>query len=405
VSDIINERRGFRAGDILRVRTVADPQVSPDGSRVAYVVTSVDAAVDEFRSHIWIAPLVGGEPRQLTRGPHKDSAPRWSPDGKTLAFVSNRAAPGESGDAATRPGQIWLIGESGEPWRLTETVRGASSTAWSPDGQTIAFITKTRLAGETKRDDERTPVEKHAPRVIRDLVYRFDGEGQFDDTFAHLWTIPASGGPARQLTHGDFGDAEPQWSRAGREIVLLSYREADRGEQRRKDVWVVETASGAARKLTASKGPSQWPTLSPDGATIAYMGNVRGDEYGSCPTLLWTVPLAGGEPRALTEALDRSTFAAAAGAPLAWTPDGRELLFLVLDAGASSTQPLPVKCVMDPAPKITSVAAGDVKVPVGPCGPVAPVAPSAPAGPCGPVGPWAPSAPVAPVGPAAPVSK
>ncbi|HLZ69030.1 MAG TPA: S9 family peptidase [Dehalococcoidia bacterium] len=333
------QRRPFRAEDILRVRTVSDPQVAPDGSCIAYVVAETDREADEFRSHVWIAPLDGGEPYQLTRGPHKDGSPRWSPDGKTLAFVSNRAAEGEkNGDNTKRPSQIWLIGERGEPRRLTNAARGAGSPAWSPDGTTIAFVTKTRLAGETKSEAEKTPAEKNAPRVIRDLIYRFDTEGQYDDTYAHLWTVPAAGGEAIQITRGDFRDAEPQWSRDGRRFVFLSNHEEDRGARLTKDVWSVDARAGGGneRKLTQSRGPCTMPAVSPDGRTVAYAGHAKGEGYSAANTLLWSVPLDGSAPpRALNEALDRGAFGLPLGKGLAWAPDGSAVYTVVMDGGAS----------------------------------------------------------------------
>jgi len=323
--------RPFQADDVYRVRTVSDPRVSPDGRSVAYVVTSADREADVYRSHIWLASLDGGELRQLTRGDHKNSSPRWSPDGRTLAFVSDRK----------ERNQIWLIGESGEAWQLTETAKGATSPAWSPDGETLLFLTRTRTEGETKPNDKRTPVEKNAPRVLRDLVYRFDGEGQFDGALSHVWTVPVAGGEARQVTSGDWVDVDPSWSRDGREIVLGSYREADRGERRIKDVWVVSAHPGEGRRLTEGRGPSLMPSLSPDGRRIAYAGHVRGAEFGSATALVWSVPLGGGEPRPLTEALDRSVLGVPAGMALAWLPDGSDVLFLGMDAAASRLYRVP----------------------------------------------------------------
>jgi dipeptidyl aminopeptidase/acylaminoacyl peptidase len=311
---------------MFRLRQVQDPQISPDGHTVAYIVQTVDRDADEYRSHIWLAPLDGGAPYQLTRGDHKDSSPRWSPNGRRLAFVSNRKE---------KRNEVWLIEERGEPWQLTETVKGATNPVWSPDGATVLYLTKTRVEGETKANEKRTPVEKNAPRVIRDIFFRFDGEGQFDDTFPHIWAIPAEGGDARQLTFGDYFDGEPTWSSDGTSIAFTSGREPDRGEHRLRDVWVMNAGGGGARKLTRSNGPSNTPVWAPDGRSIAYTGHQKREMFSSATTLVWTVPPDGGEPRALNEALDRSVFERPAGNSLVWAQSGDDLYFLANDTGST----------------------------------------------------------------------
>lgn len=342
-------KRPFRAEDVYRLRQVTDPQISPDGRKVAYVVQTVDREADEYRSHLWIAPLDGGEPHQLTRGAHKDASPRWSPDGRRVAFVSNRSNPSGSSSSSSSPNsndkrsEIWLIEESGEPWQLSDTVKGATNPVWSPDGQTILYLTKTRVDGETKPQDKKSPVEKHAPRVIRDIFYRFDGEGQFDDSFPHIWSIPAEGGEATQLTFGDFFDGDAAWSPDGAQIAFTSGREPDRGEHRLRDVWVVAAQGGEPRKLTKSNGPSNSPIWSPDGRTIAYSGHQKREQFSSATTLAWTVPADGGEPWALNAALDRSVFERPAGNAMLWARDGGGLYFLANDAGATRLYRVPAQ--------------------------------------------------------------
>jgi dipeptidyl aminopeptidase/acylaminoacyl peptidase len=334
----VTAKRPYRAEDFLDLRTVADPQIAPDGSKVAYVVTSADAEADEFRSAIWVAPLDGaGAPRPLTRGAHRDTQPRWSPDGKTLAFVSNRpSADGKPKGEGKPRGQIWLIGESGEPYQLTNAVLGADAPAWSPDGRQILYRTRTRSEGETKRPDERTPVEKNAPRVLRDLLYRFDGEGQYDGSWNHLWVTPvdAAEGAPRQLTHGDAHDAEPAWTVDGKHVVFTAQRGERRATTFQRDLWVVALSDGGARRLSPGDGPATYPTPSPDGSRIAYAGHRKGEANGA-NSIVWTVALGGGEPEPLTEELDRSVLGVAAGNAMQWSKDGAYLYFLTMDLGAS----------------------------------------------------------------------
>ena len=141
--------------DLFNVTLVGDPRLSPDGTQVAYVVSRLDKAADDYRSAVWLVPTAGGEPRQLTSGSARDSAPRWSPDGRRIAFVSSRPphlpvpplveAP-PAGGAPAKPKaepkpspQVWVVPvDGGEARQLTNQPDGASSPAWSPDGQTIA---------------------------------------------------------------------------------------------------------------------------------------------------------------------------------------------------------------------------------------------------------------------------
>jgi dipeptidyl aminopeptidase/acylaminoacyl peptidase len=322
-------RRGFAPEDIERLLQVGEPRVSPDGSRVAYVVTSADAEADDNRSDIWLLPLTGGEPRQLTRGAGRDSAPRWSPDGQRLAFVRKPKGQDE------KP-QIWLIdADGGEPWRLTSTAGGAASPAWSPDGATIALTSRTSSTGADKAEQEKTPVEKHAPRVIRDLVFRSDGIGIHDERREHIWLIPAEGGEARQLTAGDWDDSEIAWAPNGREIAFTSYREQDRGEARIRDLWVVDLDRGGCRRLTSGLGPANAPAWSADGASIAYAGHQHRYE-GFRTTQLYRIPASGGEPQSLTASLDRSVASMpGASGVISWAGDGSSVFFLALDRGAA----------------------------------------------------------------------
>jgi dipeptidyl aminopeptidase/acylaminoacyl peptidase len=202
--------------DLLRLTWVADPQISPDGTRIAFVRVTVDAEADEYRTNLWIADIQNGTVRALTFG-GRDSQPRWSPDGTRLVFVR---AP-----AAGEPGQVHVLpmAGGGEPWRLTELVKGASSPVWSPDGTRVAFCSSTDPAKDVK--DEKKP--KNAPaRIVTRPMFRFDNEGFMDFEHPdHVWVVRAepSASPV-QLTSGRFSERSPAWSSDGARVLFLSDR-------------------------------------------------------------------------------------------------------------------------------------------------------------------------------------
>ena len=205
--------RVVREDDLLRLQWIADPQISPDGARVAFTRVSVDSVADDYRTEMWVVDAEGGVPRALTRGPH-DAQPRWSPDGRTLAFV--RAEDG-------KPGQIWLLPMAGGEARpLTRLERGASSPTWSPDGKRIAFLSGTR---RSDGDSTRTAPKHEPARVVTRPVFRRNGQGFIDrEHLAHVWVIGAAGGAPRALTAGGFEEGGLRWSRDGKRIFFLSDR-------------------------------------------------------------------------------------------------------------------------------------------------------------------------------------
>lgn len=210
------DARRMVENDLHRFVWIADPQISPDGSRVAFVRVSVDSSADEYRTGIWVCETAGGAPRPITNGT-RDSQPRWSPDGATLAFVR-----GSEG----RPAQIHLLPMTGgEATQLTRLKGGAGSPAWSPDGKRIAFASGTNPALDD--DTTRAKPKKEPGRVVTRPVFRFNNAGFIDpDHPNHVWVIDAKGGTARQLTTGRFAESAPRWSRDGRSILFTSDRRA-----------------------------------------------------------------------------------------------------------------------------------------------------------------------------------
>jgi dipeptidyl aminopeptidase/acylaminoacyl peptidase len=316
-------RRLMLPQDLLHIRFVSDPQISPDGHRVAFVVTTLSEERDEYLSSIWLVETEGGPPRPFTTGPLRDTAPRWSPDGRFLAFVSERAA--------EKKGQLHVMpAAGGEARRLTDLRAGVSRPEWSPDGSRIAFLSRVGGPPEPEIGAEK---KSRPPRVITTLKYKQNGEGFIHDRHQHVFVVAVDGGEPRQVTTGNVQDADPTWSPDGRLIAWSSARHAARDHDDASDIWVVPASGGKPRRVTATAGPAVLPAFSPDGKTIAYLG--RASLNGSGKNVqVFTTPLRGGHTTCLTAGFDRSC----APLPLAplWSPRGDHVVFAAEDPGRLS---------------------------------------------------------------------
>lgn len=302
-------RRPMTPDDILQLRGVGDAQISPDGRWVAYVVSAANFTENAFDANVWLVsatcPSVAAgtvapecEPVQLTRHVKNDNAPRWSPDGRRLAFVSNR----EEGR-----NQIWLMNPfGGEPERLTESRTGVQAYQWSPDGARIAFVARQ----EPTPDEERRTKEK-------------DDAAPFDRDFrmARLWVIDVATKQAREIVKGEFHVGDPQWSPDGRSIAYTVHPTPRADDGGRGDVWVVGADGQGARRLYENAGPDASPRWSPDGTRIAVLTREASAAQRVAQQRLAVVPAAGGPPRVVA-----TDFLYQPGAPT-WSADGRTLWF------------------------------------------------------------------------------
>jgi dipeptidyl aminopeptidase/acylaminoacyl peptidase len=317
------EPRAMTPDDLTRIRFVSDPQLSPDGSQVAFVATALSEERDEYLSQIWVVPAAGGEPRRFTSGPKRDTSPRWSPDGRRLAFVSEREG--------KKKGQLHVMpADGGEPTRLTDVRHGVKGVAWSPDGTRLAFA--ARVGGWEEPKDEEERARSKPARVIDVLKYKSNGVGFVYDRPQHLFVVPADGGEARQLTDGDYDDRDPAWSPDGRWLAFAAARHAGRDTDNAADVWRVPADGGEPRRLTATAGPVSSPAVSPDGRTVTYLGHPYSRDV-SRNARVYTVSADGGAPTCLTEALDRNCESLFGGAPPQWLGGSDTVLFTAEDRG------------------------------------------------------------------------
>jgi dipeptidyl aminopeptidase/acylaminoacyl peptidase len=320
-------RRAVQIEDLAAIKTVASPQLSPDGSRVAYTLVEVLVDDDRYRSTIWVVPTRGGDPRPLTQGPRRDFAPRWSPDGQSLAFLSDR----DGG-----PPQLYLIpADGGEAHKLTALDRGAGLAVWSPDGSRIAFPARV--------PKELPPADEHArgrwaqrPRVVTRAQYKSDGDGYTFDATTQLFVLTLESGVAVHVTSGEGSCIDPAWSPDGGRIAFSRSREGG-ADYSILDIWTADRDGRNARRLTQEVGRAISPTWSPDGTTIACYGT---DEQvpglGESLYRVWLVPVAGGAPRCLTSRYDRGALILPRPAPTsgpAWSLDGDTVSFVAADAG------------------------------------------------------------------------
>src|SRR6266446_3847096 len=262
------QQRALSDSALFLFRWVASPQISPDGRQAAYVLVTVNAKHDGYETSLWIAATDGGSPpRRLTAGPH-DAAPRWAPDGTTLAFLRPK-----DGHA-----QLYLLSlAGGEAQQLTDLPKGASAAAWSPDGKTIAFTSATTPEDLAKKDTTEKP--KSDVRIVTQAEFRGDDEGYFDPAeHAHIWTVPA-GMPgdepakARQVTTGAFDENAPQWSRDGARIYFGSDRVPESYYYPPdNNVYSVPAAGGALDTVVDINGPAFGFALGPDGKSVAFRG-------------------------------------------------------------------------------------------------------------------------------------
>ncbi|HEY5628734.1 MAG TPA: S9 family peptidase [Candidatus Limnocylindrales bacterium] len=283
--------RPAQPDDLYRLQIPTEPAISPDGQTVAFTVTRSAVAHDGYRASIWVVPVDGSEPaRRLTYSPRSDGHARFSPDGQTLAFLSDRRLKVEEEpdrDASRQERhdgtQVHLLPlGGGEARRLTDLPRGVDAFEWSPDGRTIAVLTSS--LGATRQLDARrrgrpappkpgvTPLSDY--RFIDKLGYQYNGTGFIDDRDAHLWLVDAATGEARQLVAGPTPESDIAWSPDGTRIAFAANRHPQADILARSSILAVEVASGTVTTLAGgSDAAFRKPCWTRDGTAVLALGD------------------------------------------------------------------------------------------------------------------------------------
>src|SRR5216683_2906856 len=318
-------KRAITFDDLIAMHRVAEAQLSPNGKWVAYMVATPDLEANRNATNLWMAPVAGGEAIQLTRT-GKDSSPQWSPDGKSIAFLSAR-----SGDS-----QVYLLSmDGGEAHPLTKLSTGADFVKWSPDGKTIAFTSSVfpdcRDDGCNKKRNDEKEKNKVKAHVAENLLYRHWTHWN-DGPRAHLFVMPADGnGEAKDLTAGANYDVPPDqrgdendvnFSPDSKEICFAAVTDKVEATSTNGDLFTVPvTGDGEPKRITTQPGFDGNPVYSPDGKFIAYHAQLTA-RYEADKWRVMLYERATGKNENLSEGFDRSA------TNLAWSPDSKTIYFL-----------------------------------------------------------------------------
>jgi dipeptidyl aminopeptidase/acylaminoacyl peptidase len=335
------------AQDLYQIQLLSGARISPDGKKVIFAQHRVEKKLEKKYSNLWLVDTVDGNPSQFTWGDQVDVAPAWSPDGKTIAFLSNRRN-------ANRPPQLFIISLSGgEAKPLQDVPAEIAAPIWSPDGKyllcMVRKIDKEDL--EREKDEEKKKlgvVYRHYDR----LFYKLDGEGYLPHERWHLWKFDVKTGKGTQLTdHKVYDEQQPAWSPDGKSIVFLSNRTDDPdGNVYQVGVYTVSANGGEIHEIPTTHGNKTYPRYSPDGKWVAYIGTeCEKEEYLN--ESLFIVPVDGSaKPKNLTDKYDvhvsnwtiNDISNPEPSGPL-WSTDSKRITFPVSYHGSSILQSVDIE--------------------------------------------------------------
>ena len=334
---VFAQKKPFDVNALLELKRIGDPQISPDGKLVAFTVQTVDVAANKKPVQVWTVPLDGGPPRQITQDGESNQRPRWSPDSKRIAYLSDRG--GSS--------QIWMMDpDGGNARQVTNLATEADGHLFSPDGKNLLFTSAVypECAADDACNKKNLDAEKAAKvkaRIYTELLYRHWNAWQ-GRRRSHLLVIPVEGGAARDLTPGTRdvppfslgGSDDYDISPNGREVCFSMNADQVPATSTDSDLYVVSIAGGQPVKITITMGADSNPRYSQDGKFIAWRGQLRAG-YESDRWRLMTLERSTGKVTNLTESLDRWVNS------FTWSPDSGSIFFTTNDRGRQAIQVIP----------------------------------------------------------------
>jgi dipeptidyl aminopeptidase/acylaminoacyl peptidase len=340
--------RAITVDDVFEIRAVGDPQIAEDGKWVAYTVSTMSLKEDKSETRIWMTPAGGGDAVVMTAEKESSSHPRWSPDGKFLAFLSKR------GEGKT---QVWLLNRmGGEAQKLTDTIQDVQDFAWSSDSKQLVLILQDPTPeeldeakakekdkpGSSDKDKDAKPKKPKTPPPFVVDRYRFktDTVGYLDRRRTHLYVFDVATKAVVQITSGDFDDEQPAWSPDGKLLAFRSNRSTpDPDRTYDTNIWVVSadnTDKGAhLTQVTTNPGSDGSPAWSPDGKWITYVTQLDPKLLVYATHHIAVSPATGGEAKVLTLAFDRMSRSPR------FSPDGQFIYFIADDDGTQDLFRIP----------------------------------------------------------------